>query len=333
MKVLIFYHPDTDGITASAIVRHALQQRYTDVRFEYIRHGYLGEDRRLQELRPDGHTQIWAVDISFHPEITRRLQCAFGPDFVWIDHHISALEAWRATGWEHPAGIRDTAHSAAWLTWHHLFAAPAPLAVTWADKYDLWQQDAEWKTRTCPWQLVVTCRFSTLERYDLRVFSDERLLETYLRCYGRPMFAYEQHLRRREAGAVQSVVLSLDGHSYRLLFLNSSLRDSQTLAAWHRSHPEINVDGYLVGQLVRPCAGSCRFTPPTDPVSMLPGLHSGSAGADTLPRPGLRSPFQISKNTLKPFKNEKRHHPRNFCLRGIEPLQTLCSQGTVPPDR
>ena len=98
MKVLIFYHPDADGITAAAIVRHALQQRYGDVRFEYIRHGYLGEDRRLQELRPDGHTQIWAVDISFRPETTRRLQCAFGPDFVWVDHHISALEAWRDTG-------------------------------------------------------------------------------------------------------------------------------------------------------------------------------------------------------------------------------------------
>lgn len=250
MKVLIFYHPDADGITAAAIVRHALRQRHTDVRFEYIRHGYLGEDRRLRELHPDGHTQIWAVDISFRPETTRRLQRAFGPDFVWIDHHISALEAWRATGWEHPAGIRDTAHSAAWLTWHHLFAVPAPLVVTWTDKYDLWQQDAEWETRTCPWQLVVTCRFSTPERYDLRVFSDDRLLETYLRRYGRPMFAYEQHLRSREAGAVQPVVLSLDGHSYRLLFLNSSLRDSQTLAAWHRRHPEINVDGYLVGQLV-----------------------------------------------------------------------------------
>lgn len=252
MKVLIIYHPDADGITAAAIVRHALRQRYADVQFECIRHGYLCEDRRLQELRPDGHTQIYAVDISFCPETTRHLQRAFGSDFVWIDHHISALEAWRDTGWEHPAGIRDTAHSAAWLTWHHLFDAPAPLAVTWADKYDLWQQDAEWETRTCPWQLVVTCRFSTPERYDLRVFSDERLLETYLRRYGQPMFAYEQHLRRREAGAVQPVVLSLDGHSYRLLFLNSSLRDSQTLAAWHRRHPEINVDGYLVGQHVPP---------------------------------------------------------------------------------
>lgn len=252
MKVLIFYHPDADGITAAAIVRHALQQRYADVRFEYIRHGYLCEDRRLLELHPDGHTQIWAVDISFRPETTRRLQCAFGSDFVWIDHHISALEAWRDTGWEHPTGIRDTAHSAAWLTWRHLFAAPAPLAVTWADKYDLWQQDAEWETRTCPWQLVVTCRFSTPERYDLRVFSNERLLETYLRRYGRPMFAYEQQLRRRETGAVQPVILSLDGRSYRLLFLNSSLRDSQTPAAWHRLHPEVEADGYLVGQLVPP---------------------------------------------------------------------------------
>ena len=124
--------------------------------------------------------------------------------------------------------------------------------MTWADKYDLWQQDAEWETRTCPWQMVVTCRFSTPERYDLRVFSDERLHETYLRRYGRPMFAYEQQLRRRETGAVQPVILSFDGRSYRLLFLNSSLRDSQTLAAWHRRHPEINIDGYLVGQLIPP---------------------------------------------------------------------------------
>ena len=66
------------------------------------------------------------------------------------------------------------------------------------------------------------------------------------------MFAYEQQLRSREASAVQPVTLSLEDNSYRLLFLNSSLRDSQTLAAWHRRHPEIKVDGYLVGQLVPP---------------------------------------------------------------------------------
>ncbi|MCD8274629.1 MAG: DHH family phosphoesterase, partial [Alistipes sp.] len=252
MKVLIFYHPDADGITAAAIVRHALQQRYASVRFEFIRQGYLYEDRRLQKLRPDSHTQIYVVDISFRPETTRRLQQAFGPDFIWIDHHLTALEAWRATGWEEPAGIRNTIHSAAWLTWHHLFTAPAPLAVTWADKYDLWQQDAEWETLTCPWQLVVTHRFSFPEYYDLRVFSDERLLNGYLRRYGQPMLAYEQQLRRREASAVQPVVLSLDDRSYRLLFLNSSLRDSQTLATWHRLHPEVEADGYLVGQLIPP---------------------------------------------------------------------------------
>ncbi len=250
MKVYIFYHPDTDGITAAAIVWYAMLQQHSAARFEFIRHGYLYEDRRLQTLCPDGNTKIFAVDISFRPDTIRRLHRSFKSDFVWIDHHVSALETWSMTGWEEPAGIRDTAHSAAWLTWHYLFSDPAPLAVTWADKYDLWQQDAEWETRICPWQLIVALRFSKPERYDLRVLSDERLLHNYIRRYGLPMLAYERQLRSREASAVQQIAMQVNGHTYKFLFLNSSLRDSQTLAAWHRHHPEIEADGYLVGQLI-----------------------------------------------------------------------------------
>lgn len=73
MTIYLFYHPDTDGITAAAIVRYAARDRWPDARFEYIRHGYLTEDKRLQTLKPDGDTKIFAVDISFHPETTRHL--------------------------------------------------------------------------------------------------------------------------------------------------------------------------------------------------------------------------------------------------------------------
>lgn len=252
MTIYIFYHPDTDGITAAAIVRYAARNRWSDARFEYVRHGYLVEDKRLQTMMPDSDTRIFAVDISFCPATTLRLQRFFGERFVWIDHHASAIEQWAKTGYEEPAGIRDISHSAAWLTWHYFFDRQAPLAVGLADKYDLWQQDDAWETQTYPWQLVVSNQFSDPGHYDLRVLDDDALLHGYIRRYGEPMLAYERQFRRREEPSVQSVELQVNDKSYKLLFVNSSLRDSQTLAAWHRRHPESEADGYLVGQLVPP---------------------------------------------------------------------------------
>jgi len=252
MTIYLFYHPDTDGITAAAIVRYAARDRWPDARFESIRHGYLAEDKRLQTLTPDGNTKIFAVDISFRPETTRRLQRLFGENFVWIDHHASAVDRWAAAGYEDPAGVRDTSRSAAWLTWHHLFDRPAPLAVELADKYDLWQQDDTWDTQTYPWQLVVMNLFGDPGHYDLRVLDDDALLHGYIRHYGEPMLAYERQLRRREEHTVQPVILQTKDKAYKILFINSSLRDSLTLSAWHRRHPEVKADGYLVGQLASP---------------------------------------------------------------------------------
>lgn len=252
MTIYIFYHPDTDGITAAAIVRYAARNLWPGARFEYIRHGYLTEDKRLQTLMPDNDTSLFAVDISFCPETTMRLQRLFGKRFVWIDHHVSAIERWAKSGYEEPAGIRDVSHSAAWLTWHYFFDRQAPLAIELADKYDLWQQDDRWDAQTHPWQLVVSNRFGDPRHYDLRVLDDDSLLQNYIQRYGAPMLAYEQSLRRREEPYVQRVELRTTDKIYKLLFINSSLRDSQTLALWHRRHPEIEADGYLVGQLVPP---------------------------------------------------------------------------------
>ena len=252
MTIYIFYHPDTDGITAAATVRYAARDLWPGARFEYVRHGYLTEDKRLQTLIPDDNTRIFAVDISFCPATILRLQRLFGERFVWIDHHVSAIERWAATGHEEPAGIRDVSHSAAWLTWYYFFERQAPLAIELADKYDLWQRDDTWETQTYPWQLVVSNRFGDPRHYDLRVLDDNALLHGYIRHYGEPMLAYERQLRRREAPYVQRVGLRATDNIYKLLFINSSLRDSQTLAAWHRRHPEIEADGYLVGQFVPP---------------------------------------------------------------------------------
>ena len=219
MTIYIFYHPDTDGITAAATVRYAARDLWPGARFEYVRHGYLTEDKRLQTLIPDDDTRIFAVDISFCPATILRLQRLFGERFVWIDHHVSAIERWAATGHEEPAGIRDVSHSAAWLTWYYFFERQAPLAIELADKYDLWQRDDTWETQTYPWQLVVSNRFGDPRHYDLRVLDDNALLHGYIRHYGEPMLAYERQLRRREAPYVQRVGLRATDNIYKLLFI------------------------------------------------------------------------------------------------------------------
>lgn len=68
MTIYLFYHPDTDGITAAAIVRYAARDRWPDARFEYIRYGYLAEDKRPQTLVPRDSLTLSAWHRR-HPEL------------------------------------------------------------------------------------------------------------------------------------------------------------------------------------------------------------------------------------------------------------------------
>ncbi len=131
MITLCLHHNDADGRASAAIVRR-----------------YYGPETRCHEMnygdpvpweQVDQAQRVVVVDFSLPLEEMQRL--AQGREFIWIDHHKSALEALgveaERRGW---AGLRSTDEAACVLTWRYFFPhRPVPRAVVLIGDRDIWR--------------------------------------------------------------------------------------------------------------------------------------------------------------------------------------------------
>lgn len=125
-----YYHKsDLDGKCGAAIVRR-----------KYSECALIGVD---YPDRPDfdsierGET-IFVVDFCFEPEDMRAIAAIAKVDFVWIDHHKSAIEKMESNLMTHIQGKREIGKAACELTWKYLFPdEPMPEAVRLLGRYDI----------------------------------------------------------------------------------------------------------------------------------------------------------------------------------------------------
>ena len=129
-STICFHHNDEDGRASGAIVRYAL-----------------GDDVQLFETDYDGKEIPWeavlkaslviVVDFSFPKQDMQTM--AAGRNFIWIDHHKSALTELEDVSrkWH---GTRDLNNAACVLTWKYFFPSrPVPRAITLIGDRDTWR--------------------------------------------------------------------------------------------------------------------------------------------------------------------------------------------------
>jgi oligoribonuclease NrnB/cAMP/cGMP phosphodiesterase (DHH superfamily) len=127
---ICFHHNDPDGRASGAIVRYALGKDVLLVESDY--------DKTLipwENLEEAG--RVIVVDFSFPRRDMLRL--AEGREFIWIDHHKSAILEFEKIGrsWD---GIRDMSEAACVLTWRYFFPGqPVPRAVVLIGDRDIWR--------------------------------------------------------------------------------------------------------------------------------------------------------------------------------------------------
>jgi hypothetical protein len=127
-----FYHEsDFDGQCSAAIVRYA----FPDCKPMPITHGNIFP---LDVIQP-GET-IYMVDFSLPMDLMLRLSQV--SEFIWIDHHKSAIQEAEEIGFD-PRGVRKIGHAACELTWQFLFPdAELPQAVYLLGRCDVWDLEA-----------------------------------------------------------------------------------------------------------------------------------------------------------------------------------------------
>ena len=85
MKTVCFYHDDADGILSGALVNHFVSGEKVFIKSTY------GMDINWELIGLDD--TIYIVDFSFHPIEMDEL-CLIAKNVIWIDHHLSSINAW-----------------------------------------------------------------------------------------------------------------------------------------------------------------------------------------------------------------------------------------------
>ena len=133
--MICFYHSaDFDGICSGAIVKN----KYPDCYLWGINYGNPFPWEKIQE----GETVIMC-DFSLQPFDDMAKLEELGNEFIWIDHHGSAMNEYRRWQESHDgfkiAGIREIGKAACELTWEYLYPnEEMPWAVRYLGRYDVW---------------------------------------------------------------------------------------------------------------------------------------------------------------------------------------------------
>lgn len=160
MKNYIIYHnKDLDGFCSAAIIKKALIHN-GETNIKMIGYDY-GEDMfflsDFADIRESDieSTAVYITDISFPAHVMEGLYRSLKTNVVWIDHHITAMEAAKEGGYSTMPGVRMIGDSAALLAWRYFnLNEKAPLVVDLVDHYDVWRKDSD----IFPWSRVLNAQ-------------------------------------------------------------------------------------------------------------------------------------------------------------------------------
>lgn len=138
MNSICFYHNDSDGLCAGAIVKHF------NLNCEMIKIQY-GDKVDFNIMK--GKT-VYIVDFSF-PDMNKinNLIILSGGELIWIDHHKSAKENNEEMWNSDIKGLRNFEYSGCFLTWLYFnnvtdvknIKINVPVGVELINDYDLWK--------------------------------------------------------------------------------------------------------------------------------------------------------------------------------------------------
>ncbi len=129
MTTLCLHHNDADGRASAAIVRRALGKDVQNYEIDF------GEPVPWEKL--EQAQLVVVVDFSLPPKDMKRLVDA--TDLIWIDHHISALDAMAGIADDWP-GLREIGEAGCVLTWRYFFPdQPVPRAIVLIGDRDIWR--------------------------------------------------------------------------------------------------------------------------------------------------------------------------------------------------
>lgn len=145
MALHVFYHSaDFDGYCSGAIVKH----RFPEAELHPINYN---QPFPWETIEPED--TIYVVDFGLQP-FEQMIRLNQSCKLIWIDHHISAIEAWGASG-ETILGKREIGKGACELAWEYLYPnVEMPRFIYLLGRYDVWDHSdqVQWDNEILPFQ-------------------------------------------------------------------------------------------------------------------------------------------------------------------------------------
>lgn len=148
-KVKCFYHrSDLDGHCSGAIVYDYYKQ-YQEVEIEMIGVDYIDMNYQyISIINKDDIVVI--VDFSFESIDDMKMIQNNCKEFIWIDHHKTAIEKSEKYNFDKCVGLRRIGNAACELTWEYFFPSHViPQSVYLLGRYDVWDHE---DSRVVPFQ-------------------------------------------------------------------------------------------------------------------------------------------------------------------------------------
>ena len=152
MKALIIYHvADADGCLSGFLGARAFDTKHN---IEYVPWDYHYDPIPLVErIETEDIEIVFMSDVSLSTEYMKRIKDKMGKNFIWIDHHISAIKDCQAAGLE-IEGIRQVGVAACRLT-ANFFGFAVRSGLEMAALYDVWDKSSlvyNWDGEIIPYQ-------------------------------------------------------------------------------------------------------------------------------------------------------------------------------------
>lgn len=260
MRILVYHHDDADGLMAAAIVRYAIlkqpKEQIPDFVFQQFSYNKADDFKDLSSITKDSFNQVYMVDCFLGVQQVKYLLQEFGENFIWIDHHLSAIEAWKKDGSGQIEGIQNTFNSACYLTWQFFFgkAVPVPECVNQVNNFDIWKKTEVWDSITYPWQLVISTFLNNPATFDNALFLDEEKMKQYIQAIGVPIMKYDEKIQKSMLQSVMRVKLNIPGFP-EFLFINSPLKTSRLFEDYLQESEIENKDkikGFINAYILKP---------------------------------------------------------------------------------
>ena len=135
-KFIVYFHSaDFDGICGGKVVEKYITETFGHPpKMRPINYG------EPHDLTADlaQHYRVYMVDFSLPPDEMLMVK-KYAKEFVWLDHHETAINDSKLHGYDDLMGLRNTKYAGCELAWDYLFPKTRmPYSVHLFGRYDVW---------------------------------------------------------------------------------------------------------------------------------------------------------------------------------------------------